>query len=94
LQKIELVPNLEHCIETVAKRKYGELVQKLLEGKADNRELEDKLETFRLFLETADFRKLRAESETQLIEGKSVRFTIYLKDRALKYEMHVENVKK
>ena len=49
----------------------------------------EKAETLRLFLETADFKKLRAESEKQLIEGKTVLFTVYLEGRASKYEMHV-----
>jgi hypothetical protein len=92
LQKIELIPNLDHCIETVAKRKYSELVQKLLEGKVGDIETEETVETLRLFLQMADFRKLRSESEKQLIEGKSVRFTVYLKERTLKYEMQVMQV--
>ena len=89
MQKIELVPNLEHCIETVAKRKYAELTQMLLASKAGNSEIEGKLEVLRLFLDKADFRKLRSESEKQLIEGKSIRFIIYLKGQTLNYEMHV-----
>jgi len=84
LKKNELVPDLDHCIETVAKKKHAELVQILLESKTGNSEMEEKLETLRLFLETADFRKLRAESEKQLMEGKSVRFTVYLVARAFK----------
>jgi len=94
LQKIELVPNLEHCIETVAKRKYDELVQTLLEGKIVDSETEEKVEILRLFLQTADFRKLRSESEKQLFEGKSIRFMVYFKDQTLKYEMRIESVKK
>jgi len=89
LQKIELVPDLDHCIETVAKKKHTEFVQILLESKAGNSEVEAKSENLRLFLETADFRKLRSESEKQIIEGKSVRFIVYLKDSTLKYEMQV-----
>ena len=89
MQTIELVPDLDHCIETVAKKKHSELVQILLESKAGNSEIEEKLETLRLFLETADFRKLRSESEKQLIEGKNAKFTVCLEARALRYEMHV-----
>jgi hypothetical protein len=92
LQKIELVPDLDHCIETVAKKKHTEFVQILLESKAGNSEMEEKLEILRLFLETADFRRLRSESEKQLIEGKNVQFTVYLEARALKCEMHVMQV--
>jgi translation initiation factor IF-3 len=87
--KIELVPDFDHCIETVAKKKYAELTQILLYCKADNDEIEEKLETLRLFLGTADFRKLRSESEKQLIEGESVRFSVWIKGRALKYEMNI-----
>jgi hypothetical protein len=92
LQKIELVPDLDHCIETVAKKKHTEFVQILLESKAGNSEMEEKLEILRLFLETADFRRLRSESEKQLIEGKNVQFTVYLEARALKCEMQVMQV--
>jgi hypothetical protein len=89
LLKIELVPDLDRCIKTVAEKKHSELVQILLESKVGNSEMEERLEILRLFLETADFRKLRSESEQQLMEGKSVRFTLYLEARALKCEMHV-----
>jgi len=87
--KIELVPDLEHCIETVTRRKYAEFVQILLEKEDGDPETEEKLETLRLFLETADLRKLRAESEKYLAEGKSVRFMVYLEDGASRCEMHL-----
>jgi hypothetical protein len=87
--KIALVPDLSHCIETIARRKHADLAQILLGSEAGNIEMEEKLEILRLFLETADFRKLRSESERQLIGGKDVRFTVYIEARAFKYEMHV-----
>jgi len=87
--KIELEPELGHCIETIARRKHAELAQILLGGERGDAETEAKLEALRLFLETADFRKLRAESEKQLVEGKDVRFTVYLDDGVLKFEVHV-----
>ena len=92
MQKIELIPDLDHCIETVAKRKYSELVQTLLEGKVGDIETEETVETLRLFLQTADFRKLWSESEKQLIEGKNIRFTVYLKEQALHYKMQVMQI--
>ena len=87
--KIELVPDLSHCIETVTKRKYAELVPKLLAPRGGNKALEEKLEILRLFLEAADFKKLRSESEKQLTEGREVRFVIYLEDGVSKYQMQV-----
>lgn len=85
--KIELVPDLNHCIETVAKKKYNETVHKLVSAKDVSAELKDKAEILRLFLETADFKKLRAESEPHLLQGKKVRFVVSLKDGVVKYEM-------
>jgi len=87
--KIELVPDLEHCVETVARKKHVELTKLLLESEVGDAEIEEKLEALRLFLETADFRRLRAESEKYLVEGTNVRFTIYLEGGIPRYEMYV-----
>jgi len=38
--KIELIPDLSHCIETVAKREYREVTAKLLAVPKENNELE------------------------------------------------------
>jgi len=89
MQKIELIPDLEHCIETVAKREYEVLLKQLLVRKRRNKKLEEKLEILRLFLETADFAKLRAESERHLVEGKTVRFRIFLENGKPGYEMDI-----
>ena len=86
--KIELVPDLEQCIETVARRKYAELSRVLLRSEERDVETERKLKILGCFLETADFKKLRAESEKMLIEGKKVRFLVYF-DNSVKYEMQV-----
>jgi len=40
-------------------------------------------------LETADFKKLRAESEKYLAEGKIVRFTVYLENGVPGCQMQV-----
>jgi hypothetical protein len=45
--KIELVPDLEHCIETVARKKHAELTHILLKSKEGDTETEEKLETLR-----------------------------------------------
>ena len=87
--KIELVPDLSHCIETVAKREHAEVLKQLLTPEGGNKELQEKLEILRLFLETMDFKKLRSESEKQLVEGKKVRFVVYLEDGVPKYDMRL-----
>ena len=86
--RIELLPDLSHCIETVAKRECQKTVSRLLEG-AGSEELEQTAELLRMFLETMDFRKLRTESERHLTEGKEVKFVVYLDDGAPKYTMQV-----
>ena len=84
-----MIPDLTHCIETVAKREHTAVLKQLLTPGQGNKELEEKLEILRLFLEAANFKQLRAESERQLIEGKRVRFVVYLEEGMPKYEMHV-----
>jgi len=86
--KIELVPDLTHCIETVAKREHAAVFKQILAPGKENKELEEKLEILRLFLETADFKKLRLESEKQLMEGRTVRFVVYLENGMPKCQMH------
>ena len=64
--QIELVPDISHCIETVAKREYENLARDYLQtGKADS-EFEDKAELLRTFLELANFKSLRKQSEQHL----------------------------
>jgi hypothetical protein len=87
--QIELVPDLSHCIETVVKREYEGTLKQLLVTAEGNKELEEKAEMLQLFLETMDFKKLRAESEKYLVEGKTVKFVIYTEGMAPKYVMQV-----
>jgi len=86
--KVELVPDLAHCIETVARREYTAVLKQILSQGQRNKELEEKLETLRIFLETADFKRLRLESEEQLLKEKRVCFLVYL-DNDLRYEMQI-----
>jgi len=87
--KIELIPDLTHCIETVAKREHTAVSKQLLAPGTVNKELEEKLEILKLFLENTDFKQLRAESERQMTAGKRVKFTIYLDNGVSEYEMHI-----
>ena len=89
MPEIELFPDSSHCIETEARKEYQESLRRLLNADKINEGLQERAETLRLFLETMDFRKLRAESEKHLIEGRKVKFTVYLEDGAPKYNMEV-----
>jgi len=68
---IEFKPSLAECIETLAKREYEESLRNYLESPENNEELQEKIRLLRLFLESTDFRQLRAECEKRLSKGKS-----------------------
>ncbi|MBM3150184.1 MAG: hypothetical protein FJ008_03030 [Chloroflexi bacterium] len=86
--QIQLIPTLDHCIETTARKEYQRLVQEYLAGKG-TADFEEKAELLRTFLESADFRKLRRESEAELLQGKKVIFTLYREGNETKYNMTV-----
>ena len=86
---IELFPSLSHCIETVAKEEYWDSVNKYMESGQENKELEQRIELLKIFLESMDFKKLRSESESYLIEGKTVKFIIHREQDKPSYEMVV-----
>jgi hypothetical protein len=58
-------------------------------NKGEERELRERLETLRLFLEATDFRELRKEYERHLLEGRQVKFILHLIKGKPKYEMKV-----
>ena len=89
MRQIELVPDLSSCIETVAKREHEEVVRKLLAAGEPDEALVEQAETLRLFLESADLRRLRATSEKHLVEGRKVRFIISLEGGVARHEMQV-----
>jgi len=86
---IELVPSLSHCIETVTKEAYWNLVNKYMRDEPENKELAGQIELLKAFLGMMDFRKLRSESEKYLIQGKTVKFMIYWQGDNLSYDMVV-----
>jgi len=88
--RVELLPTLELCIEGTARREYLKRADEYMQRDKKDRKLEEKIELLRMFLETADFRKLRAESEKHLIEGKKVRFILTLENGKPEYEMKSE----
>ena len=88
--RIELIPTLSRCIETVAKREYWKNVDESLRNRKANRKLEERIELLRSFLESADFGALRRRSEKHLVDGKRVKFTLSIKDGKQRCEMTVE----
>jgi hypothetical protein len=89
MEGIELFPSLSHCIETTAKEEFRNLVNQYMEVGRKDKKLEDKIELLKAFLESADFKKLRSQSERYLLEGKRVKFIICWKADKITYEMVV-----
>ena len=73
---------------TQAKRQYNQTLGELLD-KGEESELAQKLETLRLFLKSTDFSELRKEYESHLLEGKQVKFILYLVKGKPKYEIKI-----
>jgi len=91
MRPLELVPDLSHCIETTAKKEYEEAVTEYLGKKeADTTTLEEKIELLCTFLQSADFKQLRRESERHLIQGRKIKFLLCPQGEKLHYEMLVE----
>ena len=76
LASLELVPTLTSCIETTAKREFARSRDEYLSKGEEDGALVERLRILVMFLESADFRKLRSESESHLTEGRTVRFVV------------------
>jgi hypothetical protein len=88
--ELELVPTLSQCIETVAKKRHEETVRQLLTSGEHNRRLLETAALLKNFLETADFKKLRAESEALLITGQAVKFVLRFYSGTFRYEIRLD----
>lgn len=86
---IELVPSHSHCIETKARDEFWNAANQYMEGGQKDKKLEEKIELLKAFLESADFKKLRSDSETYLAQGRRVRFVIRWEEGKPSYEMAV-----
>ena len=58
-----------------------------MEDEQEDKELQQRIELLKAFLESMDFKKLRRESESYLIQGKTVKFVIYWESGKPSYEM-------
>ena len=90
MMPIEFKPSLSECIETLAKRAYEESLRSCLEPTEISKELQERIKLLRLFLESADFRQLRAECERRLSEAKGVKLILSLMNSKPHIKMVVE----
>lgn len=72
---VELLPDLSSCVQTRARQAYTAAMNKIVSGDASP-VLEDRLELLKVFLEEADFSRLRRESEEHLTQGRKVKFVL------------------
>jgi hypothetical protein len=87
--RIELVPTLEHCIETTARRELARSRDDYLESGSTDAKLEQRIDILARFLESAALGALRSESEKHLVGGRTVTFILSLENDRLDYEMSV-----
>jgi hypothetical protein len=87
--EITLEPDLSSCIQTLAKREYDRLTRELLASDEEDAELQEEMETLRLFLESTDFGELRSRYEPYLVQGKRVRFTLRQAEDKAEYQLEI-----
>ena len=86
---LKIVPELNECIETKARKEFQRISSLVMQGH-NQRSLIQRLELLRLFLETADFRKLRSDSEQMLMKGKKITFVISEESGRAVFKMKIE----
>ena len=67
--QIKLVPDTTHCIETVARTEHDRLMRSLLRTGTVENHIAQQIELLRTFLENADFKALRKQSDEYLLAG-------------------------
>jgi hypothetical protein len=89
---VTLEPDTSHCVETVAKKEYERVLNLLINGNQPDSQLEDRLELLRLFLESADFGKLRSRCDDFLLHGRRIVVRLTSTTEALEYEIEINEV--
>lgn len=89
MDHIELFPSLDHCVETAAREEFWNSVNQYMERGGQHKELEERIELLKAFLESTDFRKLRGQSERYLTEGHKVKFVICRRKEKVDCQMMV-----
>lgn len=84
---MKLVPDTTHCIETVARNEYEKLVRGVLRKGSVDPQIFAGMELLRTFLENADFRALRKQSDEYLLAGKRIAFIVEGKAGGFSYEI-------
>lgn len=89
MEGIELLPSLDHCIEATAREEFWNSANQCMGSGQKDKRLEEKIELLKAFLESANFGKLRSESEVYLAQGNKVAFVVRWTEGRPSYEMVV-----
>jgi hypothetical protein len=87
--EIKLEPSLSSCIETVAKKEYERVLSLLLKADQEDAQLAEELELLRVFLESADFGRLRSRCDEFLLVGRRVECRLRTISSAPGYEIEI-----
>jgi hypothetical protein len=78
------------CVKCLAEQELNNCLLELLREEGDDKELVQRFETLVSFLKSPESRKLRAESERYLSEGKEVTVRIHFVDGQPRYDLKVK----
>lgn len=84
--RVILWADRDHCVETAAKREYERLALAFLRGEGQE-EMGHRLDLVKEFLETADFRSLRAQTEPLIQRWGGVRAVIFRESGRVRCEI-------
>jgi len=87
MKPVKLHPSTESCVETAAQHRFRDLSQSALRGEKTDDDTMEEIDLLRRFLETADFPRLRAESEGSIREGRKVTFHVFETDGEVRCRM-------
>ena len=88
---LTLRPDLSHCVETVARRKYERALGLVIKDNKDAG-LEEELELLWSFLESADFSDLRNRCDRYLLDNKHVEVRLVSSVGSLAYQIEIDEV--
>lgn len=90
--EIKFKPSLAHCVETLAKIEYERVLGQLLRATEEDSRLAEELELLRLFLESADFSRLRGSYEDALNKGRQIEIKLISTGGVPEYEVEINEI--
>jgi len=92
MNPIEFEPGLSTCVETLAKQAYDRTLRTVMQSIHERTDLDERLETLRIFLQKTDFAALRSRYEPHLVAGRRVRVTVRSSGDEVAHDIEVEEI--